>query len=193
MANLNIIGFAGSWSQPSKTRALVTHAVAATTDRFRGKGAVFDIADLGPSLGVARRIADLSANARDWLGRLQAADAIVLGSPVFKGSYTGLFKHVIDLLDPSDLRGKPVLLVASGGGDRHALVVEHQLRPLLGFFEAATLPTGVYGSERDFADGRPASPALLQRLDTAVAQFGPWLDRPAHAPATRAAQVPLSA
>lgn len=61
------------------------------------------------------------------------AEALVIGSPTYKGSYTGLFKHVFDLLDPADLRGKPVILTATGGGDRHSLVVEHQLRPLFAF------------------------------------------------------------
>jgi FMN reductase len=82
-----------------------------------------------------------------------------------------LFKQLFDLVEPTALRGKPVLLAATGGGDRHALVIEHQLRPLFGFFEAATLATGVYAAERDFADGAPASPALLERIDRAVDQL----------------------
>ena len=75
------------------------------------------------------------------------------------------------------LAGKPVLLTATGGGDRHALVIEHQLRPLFGFFEAASLPTGVYAGGTDFRDGQPASDALLARLDRAVEQFAPWLSQ----------------
>lgn len=169
-----VAGFAGSWSRPSKTRALVARAVAQTANRFKADQQVFDIADI-PDLGSARKLSDLSPASLRYLEGLIAADAIVLGSPVFKGSYTGLFKHAIDLIDPAALRRKPVLLVASGGGDRHALVVEHQLRPLFAFFEAATLPTAVYASERDFAEGEPASPALLARLDQAVDQFEPYL------------------
>ena len=70
-----------------------------------------------------------------------------------------------------------MLLAATGGGEKHALVIEHQLRPLFGFFEAITLPTGVYASGADFAEGVPASPALLTRIDRAIAQFSPWLQR----------------
>jgi len=109
---------------------------------------------------------------------LVCADALVLGSPVYKGSYGGLFKHFLDLLDPFSLVGKPVLLIATGGGPRHALVVEHQLRPLLGFFEAQTLATGIYASDQDFRDGTLASELLLERLDRAVAQFAPFLSAP---------------
>jgi FMN reductase len=115
---------------------------------------------------------------------LVSADALVLGSPVYKGSYAGLFKHLLDLLDPLSLVGKPVLLVATGGGPRHALVIEHQLRPLLGFFEAQTLATGVYASDSDFRDGALVSELLLERLDRAVEQFAPFLSAPLPGTAT---------
>lgn len=93
----------------------------------------------------------------------------------------GLFKHLFDLIEPAALAGKPVLLTATGGGEKHALVIEHQLRPLFAFFEAATLPTGIYASGADFTDGQPTALPLLARIDRAVAQFTPWLRRPATA------------
>lgn len=171
-----IIGLSGNLDRPSRTRELVQGAVAAAASEFDAAGAVFDMSDFGPSLGLARRVSDLADPARAALDVILSADALILGSPVYKGSYTGLFKHLIDLLDPAALRDKPILLLATGGGDRHALVIEHQLRPLFGFFEAQTLPTGVYASDRDFSDGRPAAPALLERLGRAINQFSPWLD-----------------
>ncbi len=93
----------------------------------------------------------------------------MIGSPTYKGSYTGLFKHVIDLLDPADLRGKPIILTATGGGDRHSLVVEHQLRPLFAFFEAFVAPTAIYTSGRDFIEGE-LSPAINARVNQAIAE-----------------------
>lgn len=173
----SIIGLSGNLDRPSKTRALVQFAVATAATRFDAVGAVFDLADFGPSLGTARRVDDLSPTARAALQVVLSADALIVASPVYKGSYTGLFKHLIDLIDPLAFQAKPVLLAASGGGDRHALVIEHQLRPLFGFFEAQTLPTGVYAADRDFKDGEPAAPALIDRLSKAVDQFGPHLSR----------------
>lgn len=170
----SIIGLSGNLDRPSKTRALVQTAVAAAASRFEAVGAVFDLADIGPSLGTARRVADLAPPARSALDVILSADALVVASPVYKGSYTGLFKHLIDLIDPQALAGKPVLLAATGGGDRHALVIEHQLRPLFGFFEAQTLPTGVYAADRDFTDGQPSSAALGDRLARAVDQLSPF-------------------
>lgn len=172
-----IIGLSGNLDRPSKTRALVQTAVAQAVTRFEAVGAVFDLADFGPSLGNARRVDDLASTARSALEVILSADALIVASPVYKGSYTGLFKHLIDLIDPLALLGKPVLLAASGGGDRHALVIEHQLRPLFGFFEAQTLPTGVYASDRDFTDGQPSSAALADRLARAVEQLSPYFAR----------------
>lgn len=173
----SIIGLSGNLDRPSKTRALVQTAVATAASRFDAVGAVFDLADFGPTLGAARRVDDLAPAARSTLDTILAADALVVASPVYKGSYTGLFKHLIDLLDPQALQGKPVLLAATGGGDRHALVIEHQLRPLFGFFEAQTLATGVYASDRDFTDGQPSSAALSDRLARAVDQLSPYFNR----------------
>lgn len=180
--SIRIAAFAGTLSSPSRTRALVEYAAERVAARFRGTATTHDVIDLQPSLGRAASFADLDPATREIVKDILSADALIVGTPVYKGSYTGLFKHLFDLIDPAALAGKPVLLTATGGGDRHALVIEHQLRPLFGFFEAAVLPTGVYAGAADFRDGQPASEPLLDRLDRAVEQFAPWLDRPAEGP-----------
>ena len=177
---LRITCLAGSLSSPSKTRALVELAGRRVAERFGATSAAYDLTDLQPSLGSAVQLEDLAPEPRAIVGGLLSADALILGSPVYKGSYSGLFKHLFDLIDPAALAGKPILLMATGGGDKHALVIEHQLRPLFAFFEAATLATSVYAGSADFIDGSPVSPALLTRLDRAVAQFEPWLGRRPH-------------
>lgn len=171
-----IVGFSGSLGVPSKTRALVDLALSKASARFGVLSESYDMAELLPSLITdAGGQGALDAAGRAIVAKIISADALIVGSPVYKGSYSGLFKHVFDLVDPQDLAGKPVLLTATGGGDKHALVIEHHLRPLFGFFEAATLATGVYAGAADFVDGKPASPALLSRLDRAVDQLSPWL------------------
>jgi FMN reductase len=179
-----IVGFSGSLSRPSKTRALIELAASTISARFGGTAETWDLTDLQPSLGAARTLDDLNGVARDVVASILSADVLVVGSPVYKGSYTGLFKHLFDLIDPVALSGKPVLLTATGGGDKHALIIEHQLRPLFGFFEAAVLPTGVYASAGDFEDDIPASAPLIARLERAVDRLGPWL---AELPAAHAA------
>ncbi|SMO41585.1 NAD(P)H-dependent oxidoreductase [Paracoccus laeviglucosivorans] len=175
MTTLNIVGFAGSFSVPSRTRSVVETAVELASERFDVVGSVFDLGEIGPSLGLARQLGDLEPQARELVNSMIAADALVIASPVHKGSYSGLFKHVFDLLDPGMLQAKPILLAACGGGDRHALVIEHQLRPLFAFFEAQSLGTGIYASDREFVGGKLADEAARARLSRAVDQFAPFL------------------
>ncbi|AGT09798.1 NAD(P)H-dependent oxidoreductase [Paracoccus aminophilus] len=175
MSGFRFVGFAGSWSAPSKTRALVDQAAERATARFGGSAHVFDLTDLGEDFAALSHIEKPTERTQRHLEALRTADALIVASPVFKGSFTGLFKHVIDLLEPAALQDKPILLAATGGGHRHALVIEHQLRPLFGFFEARTLATGLYASSSDFAEGRLVSPDALARLDRAIGQFAPYI------------------
>jgi len=165
-----VVGISGNLTRPSKTRLFVDHIARQVADGIGAPCETFDIQDLGPSFGEARRLSDLSQPARVIVERLSTATVLVAGSPTFKGSYTGLFKHFFDLLDPVALRGKPVILAATGGGDRHSLIVEHQLRPLFGFFEAMTMPTAIYASDNDYADGVLVSEAIRVRARQAVGE-----------------------
>jgi FMN reductase len=174
-----VVGFSGNFTQPSKTRALVESVASEVGGQYGLRAQSFDVADLGPSFGSARWAGELDVQAKTVLDAVTQADLLVVGSPTYKGSYTGLFKHFFDLLDPNALRGKPVLILATGGGERHALVVEHQLRPLFGFFEALVLPTATFVSERDYVDGKLASPIIQARIAQAVTEAGLALGRPA--------------
>lgn len=165
-----VVGFSGNLTRPSKTRLFVDHIAGQVARTIGAASATYDIEDLGLSFAGARRVSDLEPAARGIVEQLLGATVLVVGSPTFKGSYTGLFKHFFDLLDPNLLRGKPVVLAATGGGERHSLMVEHQLRPLFGFFEALTVPTAIYASDRDFADGALVSEAIRARAQQAVAE-----------------------
>ncbi|WP_188722866.1 FMN reductase [Nitratireductor aestuarii] len=172
----HIVGFSGNISRPSKTKNLVEFVANAISDRKGCSYSVFDVIDLGPSFSNTHRVQDLDGAAARIVEQIVSADVLVVGSPTFKGSYTGLFKHFFDLLDPASLRGKPVLVTATGGGDKHALIVEHQLRPLFGFFEALTLPTAIFASERDFAGGKLVGDAVRLRTEQAIEQAVNTLD-----------------
>jgi FMN reductase len=171
MSNPKLVGIAGSFNRPSKTRALVQHVADLAAPRYGFDSVIHDLTDLGPSLGSAQSRKDLDDTARRVLSDIVNADALVIGLPTYKGSYPGLFKHLIDLIDPHELRSKPLIITATGGGDRHALMVEHQLRPLFGFFMAHTLPTAVYASDRDFTDYRVNSDQLEARIEDVVGEL----------------------
>jgi FMN reductase len=175
MANPTIVGLSGNLLRPSKTRSLVASVVSRISHQYGLPSEVFDLVDFGDSLGAARSEKDLDAPSTQIVEKILAADILVVGTPTYKGSYSGLFKHLIDLLDPLALQGKPILLTATGGSDRHALIIEHQLRPLFGFFMAHTLPTGVFAVDRDFLDGEIANAHLNARITQAVSEVRPFI------------------
>lgn len=86
--------------------------------------------------------------------RVRDADAVVLASPVYRGSYTGVLKNLLDLLPIETLVGKPVGIVAMGATIHHYLGVDWHLRDVLAWFGALVAPTSVYLSAADFADGQ---------------------------------------
>lgn len=174
-----LVGICGNVHRPSRTRTLVEAVAGKAADRYGVHVEVYDLLDATPELGATLMRRDALGKAAAVLDAIEGADALVVGSPIYKASYTGLFKHLMDLVTPEKLAGKPVVLTATGGSDHHALVIEHQLRPLFGFFAAQTIATGIYGSDRDFADGKPHSETILKKIDTAVAELGPWFGRAA--------------
>ncbi|MDM4761756.1 NAD(P)H-dependent oxidoreductase [Galbitalea sp. SE-J8] len=165
---LSVVTVSGSLHAPSKTSRLlerITGALAARRDVSVDAIEVTGIGGLGAALGRG----PLPGPVADAVARIQGADLLVVATPVYRGSYTGLFKHLVDLLPQTALAGTPVLLAAVGGDDRHSLVIEHELRPLLAFFGALTLPLGVYARDADVADdpdGRLTA-AIAAALDAA--------------------------
>ncbi|NJQ06201.1 CE1759 family FMN reductase [Streptomyces lonarensis] len=91
------------------------------------------------------------------LDTVRHADALIVVTPVYNASYSGLFKSFFDLLRPEDLAGTPLLAAATGGTPRHSLVIDHALRPLFGYLRAVTVPTGVYAATADFGSHRGAA------------------------------------
>lgn len=171
MTQLSFVGLSGNITAPSKTKSLVHAALNLVEDRLLAQTKLLEVADFGADLGRARSTKDLSPEAQANLQALLSADALIVAAPVYKASYPGLFKHLFDLIDPQALLRKPVLIAATGGGEKHALAVEHQLRPLFAFFEARVLSTAVHVSDRDFTDGVLTGEAALARLNRAVEEF----------------------
>lgn len=171
MSNPKIVGFAGSWSQPSRTRNLVEAAVYKAAERTGAETRIHDLTELCFSLGTTLDASQAPADISRLFNDIVTADALVVGSPVYKGTYTGLFKHLFDLIETRALKDKPVLLTATGGSERHALVLDHGLRPLFAFFSADIIATGLYATELDFTDYRPSSAALLGRIDRAATEL----------------------
>lgn len=178
-----IVGISGSASPLSRTRTIVEATIARIAEETGGTAHLINIADLVPHLGIAVR-GDAAAPVEDALRRIESADLLIVGSPVYKGSYTGLLKHLIDLVEYTALAGVPVGLIATGGSDRHALVVEHQLRPLFAFFTARTLATGLFILDKTIVGGTIEEPVSRARFDQLIRES---VDALGHARASRAA------
>jgi FMN reductase len=108
---------------------------------------------------------------RPVLDRVIRADALIVVTPTFAASYSALFKMFVDVLEEGALAGKPVLIAATGGTSRHALVLEHALRPLFSYLRAATVATGVFAAPEDWGFGTTAEGALPHRIDRAAREL----------------------
>lgn len=174
---VRIVGVSGSLTSPSRTTALVDAVVTALAARLDGPVSTrtIELAGLLPDLFAGRSRAELGAGAEEALAAVEAADVVVAGSPAYRAAYTGIFKHFFDYVGQYALVDTPIVLTATGGSDRHALLVEHQMRPLFGFFQALTLPLGIYGNESDFTDYRVSSEELSERIDLSIARAAPLI------------------
>jgi FMN reductase len=177
MTEPSIVGVSGSVTRPSRTTAFVQVIL----DRIQARSGVvpklIELVDSAPHLFTALTPDKLAGAAKGLIETVEQADLLVIGTPVYRASYTGALKHLFDLVHHEAFLGKPVILTATGGSHLHGLVTEHQLRPLFGFLNALTLPTTVYAVETDFLDYRVSSQKILDRADRSVVEALTQLDR----------------
>jgi FMN reductase len=185
----SVVGVSGNITRPSRTASLVSALLSEIAASSGAQSRLIELVDIGPDLFqsvvpepfesfTSRR---LSPRARSALAAIEAADALVVGTPVYKGSYSGALKHLFDLIPPNALAGKLVLLAATGGTPLHGLVIDQELRPLFGFFRALTIPASIFALETDFKDYRVDQPALAERVRRAADEISELLGtRAAH-------------
>jgi FMN reductase len=158
-------GVAGSPSASSRSRALLDAALTALERR----GVAASRVDLGrlPADALLGRRADPTVAAA--LATVVAARILVVSTPIYRATYSGLLKVFFDLLAPEALEGKVAIPIATGGSAAHLLAVDHGLRPLLASLGAVTVATGIYGTDAQFADGGGGwADQLLERVDRAA-------------------------
>ena len=140
---------------PSSTRRLTDRIAQKSLDLLNRAGtpATAGVIELGPlAVDIARAtvVGFPGEQLQAAIERLAAADAIVAATPVYKAGISGLFKSFVDALDDDLIVAKPVLLAATGGTPRHALVIDDQMRPLFAYLRAFSLPTSVYAAPEDW-------------------------------------------
>lgn len=177
---LRLVAVSGGLQRPSKSAALAQHLLDLIADEVPCEQRLVELGQLAPQLAGATWRSHLPDAVERELGAVEQADVLVVATPVFRGTYTGLFKHFFDFIHQDALIDKPVLLAATGGSERHALMIDHQLRPLFSFFQARTLPLGVYATDKDFADYRLQDKALIERACLAVQRALPLVELTRH-------------
>lgn len=135
-------------STPSSTRQIADSISEAVTAAVSARGealsvSTIELSELIPDLMTAMITGVHTTKLEEITSVLSAADGLVVATPVFKASYTGLFKMFFDVLDTDALTGMPTIIAATAGSARHSLVLDYALRPLLSYMRAVVVPTGV--------------------------------------------------
>ena len=108
---------------------------------------------------------EYDGDAKFVINKIKDADAYIIGTPMYRGSYTGMLKNIFDIIPNDAMMGKPVGLIATGGSDHHYLALEQELRPLLIFFYAYVVPGTVYINNRNISSSTYFVDKVLEQLN----------------------------
>jgi FMN reductase len=176
-ATRSLVVVSAGLSQASSTRLLADRLSAAVDRHLREAGiepqiAVIELRDQAKDL-VNNLLAGFpSPGLQAALDAVLGADGLIAVTPIFSASYSGLFKLFFDLVERDGLAGKPVLIAATGGTARHSLALEHAMRPLFGYLNAAVVATAVYAATEDWGGGGlGADGGLVERIDRAALEL----------------------
>jgi len=162
---MKLLGVSGGPKHSSKTQLVVKGVLDyALTHDSSTEVEVINVSDLEVQFCDARNPSDYEGDSKLLINKIIDADALVFGSPIYRGTYTGILKNVFDLIPNEAMIGKPVGLVATGGSDHHYLALEHELKPILGFFLAIVVPGTIYANNNDFSEGEIISEELKTRM-----------------------------
>jgi FMN reductase len=161
--------------EPSSTRLLADRIAAAVVAELAGRNliadsAVIELRRLGRSIMDTMLTGFAPSDLEAAFDTVADAEAVIAVTPAFNASYSGLFKSFFDVLPEETLSEMPVLIAATGGTERHSLVLEHALRPMFSYLHAVVSPTGVYAATDDFGAQQGAAD-LSERISKAASDF----------------------
>jgi FMN reductase len=159
-----IVTVVGSVTPPGRLQKTVTEASERLRDRSGADASVIDLAGLRLGFADGRPLAAFADDTEDTVRAIASADAVLLATPVYRGSFTGSLKNLIDQTPIDALLGKPVAIVAMGASLHHFLGADRHLRDVLTFFGALVTPVSIYLSSADFSDGVPSA-SVADELD----------------------------
>ncbi|WP_418282589.1 NADPH-dependent FMN reductase [Halorubrum sp. DTA98] len=173
MTARTLLGIVGSVSTESRTRSAVEVAIdaaAASHDEVVAETLHLAEYDLATADGRGRDAYE--GDTAEALDRIVDADAYVVGTPVYRGSYSGALKNLLDAVprggwqgDVAPFENAAVGLVATGATDHHFLAIDQELRPLFAFFGAHAVGGAAYANADDFEDRAVADADARERLE----------------------------
>lgn len=173
---MKVAVISGGLREPSSTRLLADRlgeAVRAELAAAGGDGvvAVIELRRLGREITDAMLTGFASPDLEEAFATVADCDGLIAVTPTFNATFSGLFKSFFDVLPEQTLNGKPVLIAATGGTERHSLVLDHALRPMFCYLRAVVSPTGVYAATSDFG-----AHGLTERISKAAKDFSGLLE-----------------
>jgi FMN reductase len=175
-----LVAVLGSATPPGRLSRALREALERAETRGATRAELIDLGERRIAAADGRPVAALGDDTEPTVIAIADADAVLLATPVYRGSMTGTLKNLLDHVPVEALRGTPVAIVAMGASDHHYLGAERHLRDVLGFFGALVVPTAAYLSSRDFADGivgERAAAELDALIAAALTLAGAHLDR----------------
>jgi FMN reductase len=169
--SLTLAVVSGGTSNPSSTRLLADRAAARAAAVAAERGvavtvSVIELREIAADISTALVTQLTSPKLQEAIAALGQADGIIASTPVYKAGPSGLFTSFLDVLDDDLVIGKPVLLAASAGTARHALVADGEMRSTFAYLRALTVPTSLFVAPEDWGD-----PALNKRIDRAAREL----------------------
>jgi len=157
-------------SNPSSTRMLADRLAAATVAKLAERGIeaevdTFELRDHAHDITNNLLTGFAPPALESMVNAVVSADALIVVTPIFTTSYSGLFKSFVDIIDPDALTGKPVLIGANAGTPRHSLAIDYAIRPLFAYLHAEPVSTGVFAASADWGDAGDDVAPLAQRID----------------------------
>lgn len=168
-----LLGIAGSKSDPSNTRTAVEAALQAAADEFDIETRLLHFADFEMEPADGRKLEEYTGDTAKAIDLIINSNAFIIGTPVYRGSYSGLLKNLLDIIPrgkwqspEAPLENRPVALIATGATDHHFLSVSHELGPIASFFGSYPVGSGVYVNHSQFDDYEIIDDEVLKRLQT---------------------------